>query len=130
MLRRLRVYFTGFGLGLLAVYVIFTGDERDLDIWTPEQRILEDIRNDSVFLESERMACYVECIGLSDETVTALWKDSETKSLNPGGSPYKYLILLEQEDRTIEAEIEWDKRTRTLKYIRDPKNPIECPCDD
>ena len=130
MLRRLRVYFTGFGLGLLAVYVIFSGDERDLDIWTPEQRILEDIRNDSAFLVSERMECFVKCIGLSDETVTALWTDSETKSLKPGGSPYQYLILLEQDDRTIEAEIEWDKEVRTLKYIRDPKNPVECPCDD
>ena len=57
MLRRVRVYLTGFAIGLVLVYFMFGRDDsRDLDIWTPEQRILEDIRLDSIFMNSEKLA--------------------------------------------------------------------------
>ena len=106
MLRRLRVYFTGFGIGLIVVYVLFkNGEDRDLDIWTPEQRILEDIRNDDTFQKSEKLACYVSCLRLPDTLMTQLWIDSKTKSLNPGGNPYKYLISLKTDKLYIHISL-------------------------
>ncbi len=132
MLRRLRVYFTGFGIGLIMVYVLFkNGEDRNLDIWTPEQRILEEIRNDSVFQASDKLACYVECVTLPDSLMIKLWVDSETKSLNPGGDPYKYLIILKTEQHHIEAQIEWDKENpRRILLLRDLQNPADCHCDE
>lgn len=129
MLRRLRIYFTGFGIGLIIVVIFFMRDDtRDLDIWTPEQRILEDIRADSVLLAGPRMKCFQTCLDMSDEELLTLWTDSKTKSLNPGGDPYLYLISLTTDDHHYEAEIEWDKETRQLHYIRDLKNPQDCAC--
>ena len=130
-LRRLRIYFIGVLLGLVVVTVLFFRDDsRDLDIWTPEQRILEDIRNDKVLQQSDRMKCFQECLELSDEEMTNLWTDSKTKSLNPGGNPYKYLISLADAESHLEAEVHWDKKTRTLIYIRDKRHPADCHCDE
>ena len=131
MLRRLRIYFTGFGLGLIAVYLIFSkSDDRDLDIWTPSQRILEDIRNDAVFQESKALDCYKNCLKLSDGYMKEFWIEGKTTSLNPGGDPYHYLISMVNDDKYIEVEIEWKKGySRTLITMRDLRNPIDCNCD-
>lgn len=129
MLRRLRIYFTGFGIGLVLVYVIFGRDDnRDLDIWTPSQRVLEDIRNDTSFQSSNELACFVDCLGLDSNAVRSLWKDSEVKSLNPGGNPYRYLIRLKTDSRILEAEIVKDEDRMELKFIRDNQNPVSCAC--
>jgi len=130
MLRRLRIYFTGFGIGLILVYFIFLRDgSRDLDIWTPSQRILEDIRKDSVFRNSEKLLCFQDCLHLSDATLMALWTDAEVKSLNPGGDPYRYLVSLRTDTQQLEAEVELQGKKRTLLYLRDYTNPASCDCD-
>ncbi|GAB5539576.1 MAG: hypothetical protein Salg2KO_16790 [Salibacteraceae bacterium] len=132
MLRRLRIYFTGFGIGIIAVYLIFSkSEDRNLDIWAPGQRILEDIRNDSIFQSSDRLSCFKQCLALSDAELSEFWVEAKTKSLNPGGEPYQYLISHSTESRMLEAEIEWDKTShRKLIYIRDKRNPTECKCDE
>lgn len=130
MLRRLRIYFTGFGIGLILVYFMFLRDDsRDLDIWTPSQRILEDIRNDSIFLHSGELLCFKDCLQLSDTILVKLWTDATVKSLNPGGDPYRYLISLDEGGLDFEAEIELQDKKRTLLYLRDRKNPGNCACD-
>ena len=129
MVRRLRIYFTGFGIGLIIVYVMFLRDDsRDLDIWTPSQRILEEVRGDSLFQISERLQCYQACLSLSDSSMAQLWTESEVKSLNPGGDPYKYAIALKEGDMHIEAELE---KTTSYKliYIKDHNSPQACACD-
>ncbi|NQV53634.1 MAG: hypothetical protein HQ500_10650 [Flavobacteriales bacterium] len=129
MLRRLRIYFTGFGIGLVMVYFMFMRDDsRDLDIWTPSQRVLEDIRNDSVFQSTPRLACFQACNDLSDEVLMQLWTDADVKSLNPGGDPYRYSITLETDDLHLEAELERRKRF-SLLFIKDLENPTDCDCD-
>jgi hypothetical protein len=129
MLRRLRIYFTGFGIGMILVYVLFLRDDsRDLDIWTPSQRILEEIRGDSVMQATERYACFQSCIGLTNEQMLQLWTDSEVESLNPGGDPYRYKISLQTDDLNLEAELERRKRY-TLLFIQDLNDPKTCDCD-
>lgn len=111
------------------VYVFFGRDDsRDLDIWTPSQRMLEDIRNDSMLQHSERMRCFQECHSLSDSLLLSLWTDSEVKSLNPGGDPYRYLITLRTEDDHFEAEVERDEYRLTLLFIKNNQNPQSCGC--
>ncbi|MEZ4720787.1 MAG: hypothetical protein R2813_02800 [Flavobacteriales bacterium] len=130
MFRRLRIYFTGFGIGLIIVVIMFWRDDsRDMDIWTPEQRILEDIRLDSIFLDGKTLHCYQECLGLTDDQLSSLWTNSKTKSLNPGGNPYIYLISLSEDELRLEAEIEWDKKRRKLLAMRDMTNPKSCSCE-
>lgn len=129
MLRRLRIYFTGFGIGLVMVYfMFFRNDTRDLDIWTPSQRILEEVRGDSVFLNSPALACYTNCLALDEQTMEKLWKDSEVSSLHPGGKPYRYLVSLNMDGINIEAELE--KNTLyTLVSLIDKDNPTACECN-
>jgi hypothetical protein len=132
MIRRFRIYFTGFGIGLIMVYVIFSKNkERKYNIWTPEQRILEDIRNDEAFQSSERLACFVACLNLSEKDLEILWTEASTESLNPGGNPYIYLIELERESTVLQAEIELTKdEIRTLKYLKYAQKDAPCTCDD
>ena len=131
MLRRLRIYFTGFALGLIMVYVMFGNDDsRDLDIWTPSQRILEEIRNDSVLLESEEMICYQECLELSDSLLLSIWTDAEVESLNPGGKPYQYAITLETDEVAYRAIVERNEaeEQRLIKIERCVHLSIFWPC--
>lgn len=129
MLRRLRIYFTGFGIGLIIVYVMFMRDDsRDLDIWTPSQRILEEVRDDSIFQSSDRLKCFRSCLSLDEETMTSLWKDADVKSLNPGGDPYRYSIVLKTDDIHIETELEKHDHY-SLKYIKNHITPQACACD-
>lgn len=131
MLRRLRIYFTGFALGLIMVYFFFGNDDsRDLDIWMPDQRILEDIRNDSILQSSARMHCFQECVGLNDSTLLSLWTDSKSKSTNPGGNPYRYLITLKTETDHFQAEVErYEDKSQRLVFIRNLQNPTNCICE-
>jgi hypothetical protein len=131
MLRRLRIYFTGFAIGLIMVYIMFGNDDsRDLDIWTPSQRILEEIRNDSILNESQTLRCYQMCLGLSDSLLLSIWTDAEVKSLNPGGNPYRYTIFLEKDEHSFSAIIERNEaEEQTLISIEDNKNPTACDCD-
>jgi hypothetical protein len=130
MIRRLRIYFTGFAIGILIVIVMFWRDDsRDLDIWMPDQRVLEDIRNDSLFLAKDRLHCFRNCAQISEETLSKMWVDGKWRCLNPGGDPYRYLISYVIDDQHIEAEIEWDKISRKLIYLRDKANPKTCECD-
>lgn len=129
MLRRLRIYFTGFGIGLIMVYIFFGRDDsRDLDIWTPSQRVLEDIRNDSAFHLSEPIQCYTDCLTLSEEDLKVLWTDSEVTSLNPGGDPYRYQIQVSIEERKLEAIVERTEKKHALIGIKDSQNPMNCEC--
>lgn len=131
MLRRLRIYFTGFAIGLIMVYIMFGNDDsRDLDIWTPSQRILEEIRNDSLLNASETMACYQQCLGLSDSLLLSIWTDAEVKSLNPGGKPYRYSITLETDDQHFEALVERnEKEEQRLLSIEDKLHTTNCNCE-
>tara|TARA_R110002072_G_scaffold180888_6_gene336948 strand:+ start:2001 stop:2369 length:369 start_codon:yes stop_codon:yes gene_type:complete len=58
----------GFGLGLLIVYVLF-GD-RELNTWTPQQRILTAIDSSEVSF-SDRAICLIKCLQLQDNE----WKE-------------------------------------------------------
>jgi hypothetical protein len=131
MLRRVRVYLTGFAIGLVLVYFMFGRDDsRDLDIWTPEQRILEDIRLDSIFMHSEKLACFQACLTMNDSVLMSLFTDSENKSLNPGGNPYRYLVYLKTDDLHLEAEVEKDtNKQHTLIRMRDLQHPTDCHCE-
>jgi hypothetical protein len=129
MLRRLRIYFTGFGIGLIIVYLMFGRDDsRDLDIWTPSQRVLEDLRNDSILQSSARMECFQACHAMSDSLLLSLWTDSEVKSLNPGGDPYRYLISLRTDQDHFEAEVERTADRSKLLFIKNNQNPKSCVC--
>ncbi|MEX2597577.1 MAG: hypothetical protein WEC59_11665 [Salibacteraceae bacterium] len=129
MIRRFRIYLTGFAIGLVMVYFIFGRDDsRDLDMWTPSQRILENIRLDSAFQRSGQLGCFQSCLNLGDSTVLSLWTDAEVKTLTPGGDPYRYLITLRTETRHIEAEVERQGDDQRLVYIKDNQNPVVCEC--
>ena len=62
--RRFRTYLIGVGLGLLIVYVIF-GD-RELNTWTPKNRIMTTIDSSTVSI-SDRAVCQLKCLGLEDK---------------------------------------------------------------
>lgn len=121
----------GFAIGLVMVYFMFGRDDsRDLDIWTPEQRILEDIRKDSNFMTSEKLACFQDCLSMNDSVLLSLFTDSKNKSLNPGGNPYRYLVYLKTDELHLEAEVEKDTNYHhTLLSMRDLQHPTNCSCE-
>lgn len=72
--KRLRMYFVGVGLGLIAVYFFF-GD-RDLDNWTPQSRVLNGIDSAEVTI-SKRALCQMNCLEISEVDVLSIKANAE-----------------------------------------------------
>ena len=117
-------------MGLVMVYILFwRHGDRDLDFWTPSQRILENIRTDSAFLASERLLCFTKCLELDSASMQGLWKESRVKTLTPGGAPYKYLISLQTEKEHLEATVIYSNYQHRLLSLKSYTHPRTCDCD-
>lgn len=130
MLRRLKFYFIGFGIGLLMVYFMFFREsERDLDKWMPEQRILEEIREDSLLIHSASFGCAVNCYQLNDLDLAELLHEGQVKSLSPGGNPYVYQISYSDGEKALEMKVEKQNDVLNFVYLKDLKNTAtNCNC--
>lgn len=67
MLRRLRIYGVGLGLGLIMAWALFLRgrDTKNYTAWTPNNRILEEVRLDSSMVMDEVFWCQLNCLGFS-----------------------------------------------------------------
>ncbi len=79
MLRRLRIYGFGVGLGLLLAWALFLRgrNTKNYTLWTPNNRILEEIRLDQNLETSDKFWCEIRCIGFSSIEYKELLNDGE-----------------------------------------------------
>lgn len=126
--RRFRLYFVGFGLGLLMVYVFF-GD-RDLTTWTPQSRVIAAIDSAEVSF-ADRANCQLECLGFTTEKAEQLAKEAD---VDFGESRVEhepcpiYRLKVKDDDKAVEMIWEVCERANTAKLLGITKVGVDCAC--
>ena len=126
--RRFRTYLIGVGLGCLIVYVIF--DDRDLNTWTPEKRIMTTI-DSSIVSISSRAACQLKCLGLEDKKWVEIQQSSnvnfsESNTQKKPCPVYRLEYIADKDDYTMMWEVcENDERVEMLSVTKEGKS---CNC--
>ena len=81
MKRRLRIYGFGMALGLMLAWALFLRgrNTKAYTSWTPNNRILEEIRLDSTFQTTDKFWCEMGCVGFSSIEFDELLNDGEVQ---------------------------------------------------
>lgn len=104
--RRLKIYLIGFGFGLIIVYFMF--EDRTLNTWTPQQRVLTLI--DSLNIEvSEKATCQITCLNLKEEQWQQIQQEASVdfSESSPRKSPCP-LYRLNSEYLGKEYQLVWE----------------------
>lgn len=127
--RRFRLFLVGVGLGLILVMVFF--GSRDWTSWTPESRVLTAIDSSTVSI-SERAACQMACLQISDEELIEL---KETSSVNFKESNVKAkpcpVYRLDSKSKERDYQLIWEvcegkEKVKLLSVIKIGKS---CNCE-
>jgi len=134
MARRLRIYLFGVGLGLLLTWalVLRHRNTEDLLAWTPENRVLNALREDTALQKPDQYICLLDCYDLTSLDVEALLNDgavdfskSQTKT-----DPKEYLVQYALTDeRVLSAWFAFEAdSTHRLTRFYTGEEPQSCPC--
>ena len=123
-LNRLSKYLMGVLIGLALTYVMF--NDRGCMDWVPSERIKEDIRSRGI-METEEVACYLECRGLSVSDLADLVTEGSINysESTPRGIPRKYFI--ESEGKVQSAVFVLTDTASTVVSV-DFKELQNCDC--
>ena len=133
MLRRLRIYGVGLGLGLLMAWALFLRgrNTKNYTAWTPNNRILEEIRLDTSLVNGDDFWCEMKCLGYSsidyDELLNegnVIFGDSHVKTW-----PRSYKVELETENKGTLVLVYSKTESKHFKVISVTKKSEDISCD-
>ncbi len=134
MKRRFRIYGFGLLLGTVMAWALFLRgrNTKNYTSWTPNNRILEEIRLDSTFSPSDVFWCEMGCLGFSSIELDELLNDG---NVNFGESyvktwPRTYQVAFETKDKGI-LVIEFSKsetRKFSILWVKKEGQEINCNC--
>lgn len=133
MKRRLRIYGFGLLLGVVMAWALFLRgrNTKNYTAWTPNNRILEEIRLDQTLEKSDMFWCQMKCIGFSSIEYDQLVNDG---NVNFGKSqvekwPRTYQVELETESNGT-LIIEYSKtENKHFTIINVSKEGAQVSCD-
>lgn len=133
MLRRLRIYGVGLGLGLLMAWALFLRgrNTRNYTAWTPNNRILEEIRLDTTLVNGTSFWCEIKCLGFTSIDYDVLLNDgnvifgeSQAKTW-----PRSYKVELETEDKGTLVVVYSKTETKHFEVTSITKKGEDISCD-
>jgi len=134
MKRRLRIYGFGMALGLMLAWALFLRGRNTTNYtaWTPNSRILEEIRLDKTLDIPENFWCEMKCVGFSSIEFESLledgnvdFSDSQVKTW-----PRMYRVEFETDDKgtlVLDFSKTEMKHFSIIKVVKKGEN-IECDC--
>lgn len=134
MWRRVRVYFIGLLLGCLVTWMMLLRD-RNLDDylkWTPNQRVLSEFSEDSLFVPSDAFWCHLQCQGFNSKDYRGLLDEGKVlfSESTPRQTPKMYRIEFETEKRgtlILDFEIGEEKK-RIVQVRKEGEETPNCSC--
>jgi len=107
--------------------------DRDLDAWTADQRILEEIRTDSNFRDKDDYLCLLACNNVSAEEMEKILVDGDVvfSRSSPRTDPRMYVVEGENAAKeTVEARFElWPRGPKLIRLSRN-NSALLCDCLD
>lgn len=133
--RRLRVYLIGVGLGcILAWALVIRKRSNEMNrymSWTPNGRVLLEIREDNNLILPDNFWCEMECQGFTSEDLRLLKEEGDVdfKASQTKGEHKTYVIRLNQEDdRVLRIDFEFEGDSHTAGLPVNEANPKTCDC--
>jgi len=128
--RRLRLYLTGFLMGIILVFFFFGERVNVLTSWLPNNRVLQSI-SDNYKGENPLATCQMECFGVDTAAIAysmvegdVEFGESETQS-----NPKLYIVEARYEDRLIRLEFELTDSSAHLSEVTLPfEKSTGCDC--
>lgn len=132
MKRRLRIYGFGLVLGLMLAWAFFLRgrNTKAYTGWTPNNRILEEIRLDSSFQTTDKFWCEMDCIGFSSIELDKLLNDGEVKFNESQVKtwPRVYRVEYKAKDKGV-LVLDFSKtKAKHFEVIKVAKKGVEFPC--
>lgn len=133
MIRRLRIYGVGLALGLLMAWALFLRgrNTKNYTAWTPNNRILEEIRLDNMVL-SDGFWCEIKCLGFSsieyDELINngnVVFGDSYVKTWPRS---YKVEFKTESKGTLVIVYDKTESKHFSVKSVTKKGEDIKCDC--
>lgn len=134
MKRRLKIYGFGVALGLILAWALFLRgrNTKNYIAWTPNNRILEEIRLDSTLETTDAFWCEMHCLGFSsleyDELINngnVMFDESQAKEF-----PRMYRVKLETENNGV-LVIDFifnENNHRSIDRVGKLGEEISCDC--
>lgn len=126
MARRIRIYLLGVLLGVGISYFYFGANgDRDLDVWTPNSRILEEIRNCELNY-SQNVHCLFSCDSMikNQFNYSLLEGDVDIGASNHRSMPEEYIIY--SEDDILKIKIQ---KTESVAYVSSIETELDKKCN-
>jgi len=123
---RLKYYLVGVGLGILMVMVIFK--DRKFTSWTPQNRVLYDIKENTLVISSE-MSCLFECGNVkTNESIENFLAtaDVDFSASNVKNHDFREYVLLFEDHLISEVVVIISKDEIEIKSISLPKGDCSC----
>ena len=134
MKRRFRIYGFGLVLGLIMAWGLFLRgrNTKNYTLWTPNNRILEEIRLDSSLVPSPVFWCELKCMGFTSIEYNELLNDGNVifNESNVKTWPRTYWVEYRTENKGV-LRISYSK-TETKHYsilsVEKKDETIKCDC--
>lgn len=133
MWRRIRIYFIGLILGAILSWALVIRDRntKELMSWTPNERILADIRNDSNITLPDNFWCLLKCQGFSSIEYNELLinGDVDLSESSPRTYPKIYRIQFDAAQKgTLLIDFELDSINSTITKVSRKEDIKNCNC--
>lgn len=127
MKRRIRIYLTGVGMGLILVYVLLIRQgDRDIWFWLPQDKVAFAIQDDSILVHSPSFQCFYTCSGLDSSGLASFLRESDFEIVRK--DPFEYQFT-DNDANGVKLKMKF----RQIKYNRYAwlylaKNEEACDC--
>ena len=133
MKRRLRIYGFGMALGLMLAWALFLRgrNTKAYTAWTPNNRILEEIRLDSSFQTTDKFWCEMNCVGFSSIEFDKLLNDGEVLFGESQAKTWPRMYRVELEtDKKGTLVLDFSKtELKHFEVVKVAKKGEEIQCD-
>lgn len=132
MKRRLRIYGFGFALGLLVAWAMFLRgrNTKNYTAWTPNNRILEEIRLDKQLDYTDAFWCELKCLGYSSIDLEALVNDGNVAfdESDVESSTKMYRVKLDTDHGVLVIDYLFHPDYRSVKQVFVEGKTNNCNC--
>lgn len=132
MWRKLRIYLFGVGLGLIVTWalVLRNRNTQELLKWTPENRVMNEIKQDTALVYPRNFECILDCYGLNSLDMERLMEEGDVNfsKSQTRSDPKIYRVEYEDEEVTIDADFAMGEEQNELKQIRVNGEKKNCAC--
>ena len=110
--------------------MLIRNNDRDLDAWTPNERVLADLRAGNLRI-GKKVKCWMDCLQLRETDITNLLKDGDVlfSESEPHADPKRYFVQgKDVQGKEFKAAVEKrDSMVSVVMIVAQDQGKCDCP---